>query len=528
VKRIARAVLIVFVLLVAAAVAASFLIDANRFRPTLETQLTQALGRTVTVGNLRLSLLSGGVAAEDVSVADDPAFSRAPFLKARSLKVGVDLFALVFSRKLNVRRIAVENPEIALIETPSGTWNFSSLGGKTAGTPAPAAPAAPSDSLDMSVTLLDIRNGRVTIANAGSRAQPREFDDVEIELRDFSTTARFPFTFSTKVAGGGEIKLDGRLGPINSTDTALTPVVAKLQVTHFDLASSRLLGSVAGHSGLVSIDGNVISTGQMADVSGTVKGEHLRLARNASPASRTVELDLGLHHDLRQHTGTLTRADIHIGKAIARLSGTYALTEDSANLNLRLAGEAMPVPELAAMLPAVGVVLPSGSSLQGGTAHANLDMAGSADRLVITGTLGLDNTTLAGFDLGSKMKLVADVAGVKLSRDTEIQKLSANVRSAPDGTSVQDIVFIASSVGELSGGGAISPANDLDFRMQAKLHSSGGMALVLGKSIPFFVRGTASSPKFEPDVKGIAGQEFKSALGTQGLLNGLLGKKKQK
>ena len=521
VKRILRAAVVVLVLLVAAVIGGSFLVDANRFRPALEARLAQALRRTVTVGNLRLSLLSGGVAAEDVSVADDPAFSKDLFLKAKSVKVGVDLPALIFSRKLNVRRIAVESPEIALIETPAGKWNFSSLGAKSTGTTDPSGPAASSAPPDLSVTLLEIRSGRVTIANAGSRARPREFDDVEIELRDFSTNAEFPFTFSTKVAGGGEIKLDGKLGPISSTDTALTPLDAKLEVTHFDLASSRLLGNGAGYSGLVSIDGDLISTGQTADVNGAVKGEHLKLARNGSPASRTVELDFGLQHDLRNHTGTLTRADIHVGKAIARLSGTYTLTEDSANLNLRLGGEGMPVPELAAMLPAVGVVLPSGSSLEGGTAHANLAIAGPADRLLITGTLGLDNTKLAGFDLGSKMKLVAALAGIRMDKDTQIQTLSASVRSAPDGTEVQNIVFIAPTVGSMSGSGTIGAANALDFRMQAKLNSLGG-------GVPFSVRGTSSSPKFEPDVKGFAGQEIKSALSGQGgLLNGLLGHKKK-
>jgi len=508
--------------MVAAAAAASFLIDANQFRPGLETRLTEALGRAVSVSNLKLSLLSGGVAADNVSVADDPAFGRAPFLKAKSLTVGVDLFALVFSRKLNVRRIAVESPEIALIETSSGTWNFSSLGGKTAGSPASAAGAGPSAPLDLSVTRLEIRNGRVSIANAGSKTRPREFDGVELELRDFSTTAPFPFTFSANVAGGGEIVLDGKLGPINAADTALTPLEAKLRVTHFDLASSRLLGSSAGYGGLVSIDGTLKSTGETADVSGKVTGERLKLARNTSPAKRPVELDVTLQHDLRKHAGSLTQGDVHIGRAIARLIGTYALTDDSANVNLRLSGQAMPVPELAAMLPAVGVVLPAGCSLQGGTAHANLTVQGPADRAVIAGTVGLDNTTLSGFDLGSKMKLVAGVAGVKLGKDTEIQMLSATVHSAPNGATVQDIALIAPTVGELSGGGNISPADDLDFHMEAKLRAF-GVGAVLGRNVPFFVRGTASSPKFEPDVKGIAGQEFK---GAGGLVKGLLGRKK--
>lgn len=533
VKRIVRAVVIVVVVLVLAVVGLSFFVNANQFRPTLESQLTKALGREVKVGDLKLALLSGGLSAGDLSVADDPSFSHDPFLRTKSLTVGVDLVSLVFSRKLNVTRIAIDEPEIVLLAAPSGTWNFSSLGARAA----PDAPSSSSggSSMDLSVKLLKIGNGRVLIGTVPARTKPREFDKVNIELRDFSTTAQFPFTFSTEVAGGGSVKLDGKIGPIDQTDTALTPVDANLHATGFNLASSRLLGSSAGFGGILSVDGQASSSGQAARLSGHIKAEHLKLARNASPAQRTVEFDFALQHDMRTHAGVLSQGDIHIGKAVARLTGTYTLTEESANVNLKLAGQNMPVPELAAMLPAMGVTLPSGSSLQGGTAHANLATAGPVERLVTTGTLGIDNTRLTGFDLGSKMKFVASVAGIHVAPDTDIQKLAASVRAAPDGTSIQDLAFVAPTVGELSGAGTISPSDALDFHMTAQLKSSGAMGAVLGRSIPFFVRGTASSPSFEPDVKGMAAGEIKSVLGRNAAaqsavdaLGGLLGRKKQK
>jgi len=64
---------IVVVVLLVIVIALPFLIDVNSFRPRLESELTAALGRQVKVGNLSLSLLSGSVSAEDLSVADDPA-----------------------------------------------------------------------------------------------------------------------------------------------------------------------------------------------------------------------------------------------------------------------------------------------------------------------------------------------------------------------------------------------------------------------------------------------------------------------
>src|SRR5262249_49515427 len=105
-----------------------FLINVNSFRPKIESEATNALGRPVKLGTLSLSLLAGSVGIDDISIADDPAFSKSPFLTAKSLKVGVALMPLIFSKRLNVTGITVDKPQIALLKAPNGTWNFSSLG----------------------------------------------------------------------------------------------------------------------------------------------------------------------------------------------------------------------------------------------------------------------------------------------------------------------------------------------------------------------------------------------------------------
>ena len=80
--------------------------DADRFRPDAEKQASDALGRQVTIGKLKLALLKGGVTAENLVIADDPRFSKDPFLSAGSMNIGVDLKELIFSRKLNVHSFA--------------------------------------------------------------------------------------------------------------------------------------------------------------------------------------------------------------------------------------------------------------------------------------------------------------------------------------------------------------------------------------------------------------------------------------
>src|ERR1039457_3610103 len=86
-KRVALIGGAVLALLLVAALALPFLIDPNDFRPMLESRLTQVLGRETKLGDLKLSILSGSVTANDLSIADDPAYSRTPFVQAKSLSI---------------------------------------------------------------------------------------------------------------------------------------------------------------------------------------------------------------------------------------------------------------------------------------------------------------------------------------------------------------------------------------------------------------------------------------------------------
>ena len=58
-------------------------LDANQFRPQLEAAMGGTLGRKVSIGQVKVALFSGGMAIEDLSIADDPDFSPAPFVTAK-------------------------------------------------------------------------------------------------------------------------------------------------------------------------------------------------------------------------------------------------------------------------------------------------------------------------------------------------------------------------------------------------------------------------------------------------------------
>src|SRR5579871_4042881 len=123
-RRIAKWTGIVVAALILIVISLPFLINVDQFRPTLQSEISRALGREVTLGNLRLKILSGEVTADDLSVAEDPAFGKPAFLRAKSLQVGVELWPFLLSRKMVVTNLSLDQPQIALVQSPKGDWNF--------------------------------------------------------------------------------------------------------------------------------------------------------------------------------------------------------------------------------------------------------------------------------------------------------------------------------------------------------------------------------------------------------------------
>jgi AsmA protein len=525
---------IIVVLLIVVAIAIPFFIDANTFRPKIESDLSATLGRPVKVGNLSLSLLSGAVAADDISIADDPAFSKTPFVQAKSLKVGVELIPLIFSKTLNVTDMTLNDPEISLVRSDNGEkWNYSSLGGNNksaaqpASAPAPASkPAAPAPSSNetaqpansgsssaatLSVAKLNVNNGRLTLSRVGGKEKPRVYDKVNISLSDFSFTSSFPFSMTARLPGDGTLKIDGKAGPIDANDAAKTPLEAKVVVQKMNLAESGFIDPAAGISGIADFDGTVTSDGHEAKTNGTLRATNLQVVKKGSPAGKPVQVTYTVNFDLAKLTGTIPQCEIATGKAVAHLTGTYDAHASVTSVNLKLNGQGMPVDDLEALLPALGVVLPPKSQLKGGDLNTEMTIVGPVDRLVTTGSVRMQNTTLANFNLGSKLSAVSALSGKTnaTGNDTAIQNFSSDVRVAPDGTRADKINLTVPSIGVVTGAGTVSPSNELAFKLNAAI---GGMG-----SVPITVSGTTSDPKFFPDVKGMATGMLKGALNGKGI-----------
>ncbi len=535
----------VIVLVLLALVILPFVINANQFRPQIEAAADSALNRKVMIGDIALSLLSGGVSVQDISVSDDPAFGTAPFLTAKSVTVSVELVPLIFSRALHVTGLTINDPEVNLVRSSSGTWNFSTLGAAGAKTPQASPANANGDAAaDVSVQRLEIANGKIRIGNVGS-ATGHEYDGVSLQASDLSYTTQFPFQLAATTPGNGTLKLSGKAGPLNQTDMQQTPLEASLEIKNFDVTSSGFVAPSAGIAGVLDFTGSLNSDGQKVNSKGKVGANKVQLLASGSPAKKALDVDYDTDYDLKTQAGTLKQGDVHIGAALAHLTGTYNISGQTAVVQMKLDGQNMPAADLEAMLPALGITLPSGASLQSGNLSASLAIAGPVDRLVTTGHVNLADGKLTGFDLGSKLGALSSFAGVPKGSDTVIQTLSSDVRVAPEGIRTDNLNLVVPAIGSMTGSGTVSPKQELDYKMVAKMSNSasplGGIAKLAsaGSStggIPFKIQGTTSNPSFIPDLAGMtsgltkglatAPTQIPGVQNLGGAIGGLFGKKK--
>jgi hypothetical protein len=262
-------------------------------------------------------------------------------------------------------------------------------------------------------------------------------------------------------------------------------------------------------------------------------------------------------------TGEIQKAVFTVGRATINSSGTYQTSGPTTAINLKVNGDAVPIDELLAFLPALGVRLPQGSQLKGGTLTTALTVSGSSANPVISGPVRLNNTQLAGFDLGSKLQTLSQFTGGKIGSatgsGTNIRSLSMNIREAGGGIQTDNIALDVAGVGTATGAGSVSPAGALNYNVVLKLTgltggaaggaapaagAAGGKAALLGglmgmipggaaggaggigglagavlkNGIPVAIGGTTSNPTFAPNLRGVAAGVGASA--GQQLLNG--------
>jgi hypothetical protein len=442
----------------------------------------------------------------------------------------IDVQATWNGQQLHVANLLVDTPKLTLVRENK----------PTVATP-PPAPNSNNMLSTFTADRLQIKNGAITITSPG-QTTPAVYQQLNAELTNVSPTAAAPFKLTAQIPGGGSLTGDGTAGPINQANASATPLNAHIAISHLDLASSGIVSPEAGIAGIANADLKALSDGKNLNANVSANVEGLRIAKNGSPSPKPVVVQLTVAQNMQTLTGQLQNAAITIGKAVINAAGTYQTSGPTTALNLKVTTQGTSIDELEAFLPSVGVHLPSGSRLQGGTLTTNLNVTGSAAAPIISGPIRIDNTNLAGFDLGSKLGPLSSLAGIKSGSGTAIQSLSTNVTINGGNVRTDNVSVVVPSIGSATGAGTISAAGALNYNVILKLTGvlgaaggkggaaagAGGIAgqlmgmipggaaggaagsvignyagAALRNGVPVTIGGTTSNPTFTPNMGGI-------------------------
>jgi AsmA protein len=459
-------------------------------------------------------------------------------------------------QQMHVSKLEVDSPNITLVRSNAPKQP----------TPAGANPEGTTMLENLSVDSAQIKNGAVTLKTAG-QSGAAVYQQLNAQISNVTPKTQSPFSVSGQLPGGGSMSANGKVGPFNQANNAATPLDAQVTLKHVELGSSGILPPDAGIAGTADLQAQVQSNGQTLNATGSTQIAGIKLAKDGQPSTKPVQVQFAIVQNEQAMTGEVQRAVFTVGKATINTSGTYQASGPTTAINLKVNGNGVPIDEIEAFLPALGVRLPQGSQLKGGTLTTALTVSGSSANPVISGPVRLDNTQLAGFDLGSKLQTLSQLTGGRIGSatgsGTNIRSLSMNIREAGGGIQTDNVALDVAGVGTATGAGSVSPAGALNYNVVLKLTGlaggasgnnaapasaaggkdallgglmgmvpsggAGGAAAGLGSiggiaggvlknGIPVAIGGTTSNPTFAPNLRGVAAGVGASA--GQQLLNG--------
>ena len=209
-------VLIILILLVA-----PMFIDVEKFKPVLENKVSEATGRSFTVGDdVRLGLFPlAYIAFSDLKLGNPSGFGEASFVSLKSFEIRLKLLPLL-TRNVQIKRFILNEPHIVLIKNKNGStnWSFSQPATDKPDDSSKIPPVEtetgavglPVESLE--VGEFAIKNGSLTWIDHGAGSQ-KEVSDLNLNLSNVSFEEAIGVQLSVSV-DGQPVSVTGSVGPV--------------------------------------------------------------------------------------------------------------------------------------------------------------------------------------------------------------------------------------------------------------------------------------------------------------------------
>jgi AsmA protein len=211
------------VLIIAAALIIPKFVDIKKYKPTIEEKVTQATGRSFSIGDdMDLSIFPWvGVRLTDIRFGNPEGYAQKEMVAVKDFEVRLKVMPLL-SRQIEVKTFVLDSPMINLTRQKNGTANWEGIG------PAGQAPSKEKKQQEkkpagekrseglpiasLKVGTFSIVNGQLNYLDAGTGVE-KKISDFNLKVNDISLDRPVSISFDAKV-DGQPIALNGNAGPI--------------------------------------------------------------------------------------------------------------------------------------------------------------------------------------------------------------------------------------------------------------------------------------------------------------------------
>jgi uncharacterized protein involved in outer membrane biogenesis len=423
------------------------LIDINRYHDRIQADLEKRLTRKVQIGNMRLSILPLSFRADDLVIAEEPRLhSDRAFARARELEVRCQFWPLLHG-EIQIDTLVLRDPQIELVRSAEGVWNFSSLGQPSASAEskapeapvsAPAQTAAPSKSQEFSLAQLRMENGQVALTDLRKHAPRAVYDHIDLTVQGYAPGQAFDLSAAAHLPGQGTqtIGIDARVGPVRAEDLTATQLDGKVRLSQVSLAGLNKfleMPSLAGSDGVATGEARVKNDGAKLAASGSLGLNQVRIKGVDIGYPLSAEFDFS--NDWGKDLLTIQKGALTLGSTPLSVSGVVNLKPATAEIDLAVKTSNASIQGLAHLLAALGVSFHPGMNVDG-RLTADLRAQGTVKQPALNGTLGVQSLAISGKDLAAP--IAVDSIQLALSP----QQIRSNSFAASSGNSRVEAQFL--------------------------------------------------------------------------------------
>lgn len=469
-RKLGIALIVIVVLVIIAIVAIPLVVDVNRYHGIVQSQLEKALGRSVTFGNMHLSMTPPSVRMDNLVIAEDAQFGGGNFAQAHSIDASVKLMPLIRGN-VDIRSLTLDQPQVQLIRNRAGVWNFSTLGKKK--------DQQGSGEGEFVLAKLAINNGQVTMIDQAKNSRA-VYNNIDVTLNDFAPHKAFSLDAALHLTGNGKeaLELKGTAGPMADNILA-TPFEGKLTFNEVSVAGLQKLANVPALEGM---DGILTGTLSAKNDKGVLSSEgSLKLTDALIKRARVdypISLDYKATDKLQADQIHIDSAKLHLGQTPVVVEGDINAGPTPAQVNMHVTLQQTSIEEAARLASAFGVAF-NPSMKVSGDVTADVRATGAANAPAMNGTIVGKSVRISGGDL----KEPVDVGAMSLDL-TPQQIRSAPFTAASGGTKVAVQFALSNYTGP-------SPTLDATVKTaDAKLHEVLSIARAYGVDAAKDIDGT--------------------------------------